>query len=640
MATATVVLSDAVYRVCVGHALMTEREEVMGLLFGDAVDGEVLIWASQTLHRSDKRPDRCEISPEQLCMAATTAERLTESVGRTTRVIGWYHSHPHITNLPSHVDLDTQAQYQVMDKDFVGLIFAVFNQDNSKSAHFNSLLGFRAEGEPPRRRVPLQVDIAPMERFLSGSTSGLNLPGELGTCFGQPAMLEIAQQMFAEMQSNHTQVLSEAEAQHNTMNAMSENARYVQQLLHFLGHEFQPLLQCCTSTQHNAKVMSTIYQKQLESAEELHRLIPSAEAHIAAWKQRRQQEQVQEHGGGHKAASAAPSSGPSTVAPVADKQVQGEALAAASSSSPKCSDAPTEVDESPPNEAPDAAPIEDSAAGAAVIDQAAHGAHAEQQSDAAAERKRKREAAAPVVPKPKVAAPKRSQNSSQGPPQDAGEQCNAMTKSRAGMKRCAAKAKAGGQFCLRHIQSNPHGVWDAAAFLRPKAERQVILQSEMSVQAPAASSSSRSVSVEAPAEAMLSQSIQRKVDGAEGTIDVDNERRVVVVTPAPAIKRLVKEFAFHGSADQPEAEAKAQLYLLTGDVGEEDEEPVAAVPKAAPSRPKEDMVVVRPAGPPPKSGSTAASSSQGSRVRTAANPPAQVPVSKRAKVEDRSDPSA
>lgn len=28
---------------------------------------------------------------------------MTMATGTTTRVIGWYHSHPHITVLPSHV---------------------------------------------------------------------------------------------------------------------------------------------------------------------------------------------------------------------------------------------------------------------------------------------------------------------------------------------------------------------------------------------------------------------------------------------------------------------------------------------------------------------------------------------------------
>ena len=38
-----------------------------------------------------------------------------------------YHSHPHITVLPSHVDVQTQGQYQLLDTGFIGLIFSVFS---------------------------------------------------------------------------------------------------------------------------------------------------------------------------------------------------------------------------------------------------------------------------------------------------------------------------------------------------------------------------------------------------------------------------------------------------------------------------------------------------------------------------------
>jgi BRCA1/BRCA2-containing complex subunit 3 len=55
------------------------------------------------LTRSDKRKDRVEISPEQLTAASSEAEKLSEELKKRTRVIGWYHSHPHITVLPSHV---------------------------------------------------------------------------------------------------------------------------------------------------------------------------------------------------------------------------------------------------------------------------------------------------------------------------------------------------------------------------------------------------------------------------------------------------------------------------------------------------------------------------------------------------------
>jgi proteasome lid subunit RPN8/RPN11 len=55
------------------------------------------------LRRSDKRKDRVEISPEQLTNAAIQADKLTHELGQPMRVLGWYHSHPHITVWPSHV---------------------------------------------------------------------------------------------------------------------------------------------------------------------------------------------------------------------------------------------------------------------------------------------------------------------------------------------------------------------------------------------------------------------------------------------------------------------------------------------------------------------------------------------------------
>jgi hypothetical protein len=83
-----------------------------------------------SLHRreqSARSDDRVEISPEQLAAASDEAERLSATMGQTTRVIGWYHSHPHLAVVPSHVDVNTQAMYQQLDSAFVGLIFSVFN---------------------------------------------------------------------------------------------------------------------------------------------------------------------------------------------------------------------------------------------------------------------------------------------------------------------------------------------------------------------------------------------------------------------------------------------------------------------------------------------------------------------------------
>lgn len=52
------------------------------------------------------------------------------------QVLGWYHSHPHITVWPSHVDVGTQADYQLMDSNFIGLIFSCFNDADKVTVLF------------------------------------------------------------------------------------------------------------------------------------------------------------------------------------------------------------------------------------------------------------------------------------------------------------------------------------------------------------------------------------------------------------------------------------------------------------------------------------------------------------------------
>lgn len=164
-ATSVNLESDA-FLVCLTHALSTEREEVMGLLIGEVDENSAVhISAVIMLRRSDKQADRVEISPEQLSDASTKAERLARKLKRPMRVIGWYHSHPHITVWPSHVDVRTQAMYQMMDDNFVGLIFSVFNEDKNTKQNKIQVTCFQAAKstgygvttEHQRYEVPLKI---------------------------------------------------------------------------------------------------------------------------------------------------------------------------------------------------------------------------------------------------------------------------------------------------------------------------------------------------------------------------------------------------------------------------------------------------------------------------------------------------
>ncbi|XP_041348408.1 lys-63-specific deubiquitinase BRCC36-like [Gigantopelta aegis] len=168
MSVASVHLEADAYLVCLTHALSTEREEVMGLLIGEVDEKRVSrISAVIILRRSDKQADRVEISPEQLSDASTKAEQLAHQLQRPMRVLGWYHSHPHITVWPSHVDVRTQAMYQMMDTGFIGLIFSVFNEDKNTKVNRVQLTCFQSVevtshyGSTDYERVEVPVHIAP-----------------------------------------------------------------------------------------------------------------------------------------------------------------------------------------------------------------------------------------------------------------------------------------------------------------------------------------------------------------------------------------------------------------------------------------------------------------------------------------------
>ncbi|KAM6198151.1 lys-63-specific deubiquitinase BRCC36 [Sarcoramphus papa] len=167
MAVQAVHLEADAFLVCLNHALSTEKEEVMGLCIGEVDTSRIVhIHSVIILRRSDKRKDRVEISPEQLSAASTEAEILAEMTGRPMRVVGWYHSHPHITVWPSHVDVRTQAMYQMMDQGFVGLIFSCFIEDkNTKTGRilYTCFQSIQAQKSSEYERIEIPIHVVPHE---------------------------------------------------------------------------------------------------------------------------------------------------------------------------------------------------------------------------------------------------------------------------------------------------------------------------------------------------------------------------------------------------------------------------------------------------------------------------------------------
>ncbi|CAN6336940.1 unnamed protein product [Urochloa humidicola] len=161
MSLTSVKIGEEVWLTCLSHALTTETEEVMGLLLGDIElssrgGATAVIWGASPQMRCERKKDRVEVNPELLAAASAQAEKMTATIKKTTRVIGWYHSHPHITVLPSHVDVRTQAMFQLLDTGFVGLIFSCFSEDAQKVGKIQ-VTAFQSQGGQQRAALPLAM---------------------------------------------------------------------------------------------------------------------------------------------------------------------------------------------------------------------------------------------------------------------------------------------------------------------------------------------------------------------------------------------------------------------------------------------------------------------------------------------------
>ncbi|EPS63388.1 hypothetical protein M569_11395, partial [Genlisea aurea] len=187
MSLTSVQMSEEVWLTCLTHALSTETEEVMGLLLGDikhSKNGNVtaLIWGALPQPRADRQKDRVETNPEQLTAASLHAEIsfffffFHRNYWNITRVIGWYHSHPHITVLPSHVDVRTQAMYQLMDSGFIGLIFSCFSEDAQKVGRIQ-VTAFQSSDRKQQQlnhHTSKPVLLSPVRKTVHGESSSVS----------------------------------------------------------------------------------------------------------------------------------------------------------------------------------------------------------------------------------------------------------------------------------------------------------------------------------------------------------------------------------------------------------------------------------------------------------------------------------
>ena len=110
--------------------------------------------------------------------------------------MGWYHSHPHITAAPSHVDVRTQRAYQVLDDRFVGIIAACFpgvdGAAAARGAPAVTLAAFQARStsEPGAFAAPLALPVSPPPAY--ATVEATSVPVSTEAHAGRDVPLSIA----------------------------------------------------------------------------------------------------------------------------------------------------------------------------------------------------------------------------------------------------------------------------------------------------------------------------------------------------------------------------------------------------------------------------------------------------------------
>ncbi len=128
------------------HSLLTDEEEIMGLLIGISTnqninkEQSIHVLSTISLNRNCKEKDRVEFDEIKLAEAIQYTEELNLKYNLKSenkiKIVGWYHSHPKITYPPSHIDLNTQYSQQYQGT-FIGLIFSVFDKDKLNTNKIN-----------------------------------------------------------------------------------------------------------------------------------------------------------------------------------------------------------------------------------------------------------------------------------------------------------------------------------------------------------------------------------------------------------------------------------------------------------------------------------------------------------------------
>jgi len=236
---------------CHNLALLTEKEEVAALLIGKKIVNEngttVSVSAVSIPPRGEIKKDRVEIMSEDLVNAMEDAKYFSRIKGANLNVIGWYHSHPHITVWPSNVDLQTQLNLQNMDSCFIGIICSSYNTDTSTMVKEMKTVCFQAKQIGALvHRIDVKFQVVP-----TTCTSQLSLG----------VIVKHIETLYDELIKNYNQA---NEGALSPMAQLHNDSVYTLSGIHILETVAKPMLQMLETQRESSTKRIQSLQKKLE----------------------------------------------------------------------------------------------------------------------------------------------------------------------------------------------------------------------------------------------------------------------------------------------------------------------------------------------------------------------------------------
>eukprot|EP00003_Mantamonas_plastica_P000564 TRINITY_DN10458_c0_g1_i1.p1 TRINITY_DN10458_c0_g1~~TRINITY_DN10458_c0_g1_i1.p1 ORF type:complete len:192 (-),score=37.22 TRINITY_DN10458_c0_g1_i1:3-578(-) len=181
---------------------------------------------------------------------------MTKESGVETRVIGWYHSHPHITVGPSHVDVRTQASYQMMDEHFVGLIFSVFFEEKSTKHGRIQMTAFQStynQSSTSYQELPVPVHVS--ESHFTPEFKALQ------------RLVELQIKLHDEELISYLAVMKEfsVDGHVSPLVSLHSSAVYTKALCRIMEHSCSPLLQSLNDLSDNLDTKLAAMQEEKEA---------------------------------------------------------------------------------------------------------------------------------------------------------------------------------------------------------------------------------------------------------------------------------------------------------------------------------------------------------------------------------------